>query len=97
MTGKLFGIILVICGMAGAVALWVLSKTAPGSNGSAPVRRFKLDHEYENKGFTEKGQSEGIVDVPNEISIEQREGFERDNFYSPASDTQHDNTPGDNF
>lgn len=97
MTGKLFGVLMLICGAAGAVILWLLSKSARHSHEKAAVRRFKLDHEYENKGFTEKGQSEGITDVPKESSSAPNKLFENDPYFSSSTDTQRDNTPGDNF
>ena len=96
MTAKLFGALLVACGIAGAVALWILSKTSSQTLESNQVRRFKLDHEYENKGFTEKGQSEGLLDIPTEISIDKSNAFEsKQAFTSP--DKHYDNLPGDKF
>ncbi|PXW50408.1 hypothetical protein DFO55_12479 [Grimontella sp. AG753] len=94
MTGKLFGIILVFCGLAGAAALWWFTKSTTRSNAYVAVRRFKLDHEYENKGFTEKGQSEGISDIPNNTKTAEQTDLFQSN--SPV-EIQKENTPGDNF
>jgi cbb3-type cytochrome oxidase subunit 3 len=97
MTGKLIGIFLLACGVAGACMLWALSRTTKRTHDEAAVRRFKLDHEYENKGFTEKGQSEGIADIPKECSTVTAETIEQDPYFSSPNNTSHDNTPGDNF
>lgn len=97
MISEVIGIILVILGLCSCIVLWVLSKKPTSQSEIKEVRRFKLDHEYDNKGFTEKGQSDGISKIPHESGFDLNESFAEDPYFSTSSNTHAPPDSGDNF
>lgn len=97
MTGKVLGLVLLILGMAGGLILWCLSKPSSRTvRTQNELRRYPLLHEYSKKGFTEKGQSEGIQDIPRSSSPKHDESIESDSFFNSTL-PDNKNAPGDNF
>ncbi|EHK7649112.1 hypothetical protein IAH82_002980 [Escherichia coli] len=98
MTGKLVGALLLGLGLLAILLLAGVWKRPSRPSNHAPVRKYRLSHEYENKGFSEKGQSEGILDVPatTDKPDGHHHGQKTDSFQTTSSDT-HPSTPGDNF
>lgn len=98
MTGKLVGALLLGLGLIAILLLAGISKRPSRPSTHAPVRKYRLSHEYENKGFSEKGQSEGMLDIPATANKTDghHSGHGTDSLQTSLSDTDS-SPPGDNF
>lgn len=98
MTGKLIGALLLALGLLGILLLTRITKRQPRSHASSSVKKYRLSHEYDNKGFSEKGQSEGILDIPTTSESLVAHNAEHHLNTSDLSYTTDDHaTPGDTF
>ncbi|ECC3269487.1 hypothetical protein Q3R63_004403 [Salmonella enterica] len=97
MIGKLVGALFVALGLITLYLLMGINKRQPRNNTNTAVKKYRLAHEYENKGFSEKGQSEGILDIPPgpDRSASQTSGMNNDNISTPSHDPE--TPPGDTF
>ena len=98
MTDKLMGALLLGLGLIAIILLAGICKRQPHSSANVPVRKYRLSHEYNNKGFSEKNQSEGMLNVPTSSDIENghHSDLHSDLFLTSSADTDT-SSPGDNF
>lgn len=97
MTVKLVGALLVALGLLAIYLLLGISKRQPQTRAKTTVKKYRLAHEYDNKGFSEKGQSEGILDIP---AIADKPGARSDQLSNGSSHLPSNNQncpPGDTF
>ncbi|MEL6008191.1 hypothetical protein J4Z08_20930 [Citrobacter portucalensis] len=96
MSTKIIGLILILGGIIAIALLWLLQKAPSSSSGTGSTSRYRLSHEFEKKGLTEKGQSEGMRDVPQSVTPPSYEHFKNDPYFTSGSES-NDTPPGDNF
>jgi len=97
MSGWILGFIMIISGVFGMLAVYFLSHSSSQTVRKGEARRHKLDHEYEKRGFIEKSQSEGIIDIPHASpKHSSTDSYEDDPFFS-SEDGERNNTPGDDL
>ncbi|HBB6718077.1 TPA: hypothetical protein OL683_004513 [Citrobacter freundii] len=101
MTAKLIGAILLGVGLVALLLIAGINKYYPRTSNVSSrsnVKKYRLSHEYENKGFSEKGQSEGILDIPRTAeNIETKtHEFRNDSLFSSSSNNDK-SPPGDSF
>ena len=96
MGSKVLGLILIAAGLAIAGFIWFVTQQKAPLNESGKTRRYKLRHEYSNKGLTEKSQSEGVMDVPEE-DAQIKDTFTEDVFFSDSLQNKNNIHPGDKF
>lgn len=96
MGSKVLGLILIAAGLAIAGFIWSVTQQKLPLNESGKTRRYKLRHEYSNKGLTEKSQSEGVMDVPEEHDLID-DTFTEDVFFDDNQHHKNNTPPGDNF
>lgn len=92
MNNNLLGLLLIIVGAMVGFILWYLTRKESPTIVLGTTKKYKLLNEFNNKGITEKGQSEGVKTVPPETTSSGKDEFLNDNNY--GSDNI---TPGDNF
>ena len=97
MSGKLMGAGLIFLALIGGCLLWLLSRKGLNHKESGTPRRYRLQHEYDKKGFTEKGQNEGIQDVPKMSKSKPVESYQNDSFFNGQSNGIDNSSPGDKF
>lgn len=96
MSSKMMGLIFIAAGVAIAAFLWVLTQKKAPETIRGKTRRYRLRHEYSNKGFTEKGQSEGIMNVPNDQS-DLKDSYSEQNLFDNSKSESNNIHPGDTF
>ncbi|MCL6336271.1 hypothetical protein EXT65_20985 [Pectobacterium carotovorum subsp. carotovorum] len=92
MNTKIIGLLLIIVGSVAGVILWYLTRKETPTIVLGTTKKYKLLNEFNNKGITEKGQSEGVKSIPQDIT-----SSGKDEVISDANYGNDNITPGDNF
>ena len=97
MMTKLLGLGLLSVGLLVGFILWLLQKSPSKTSDSGKISRYRLSHEFEKKGLTEKAQSEGMRDIPQTSYQARHEQYKNDPFFTSTPDVPKDTPPRDSF
>ncbi|ELY3740560.1 hypothetical protein ACQUXI_004295 [Cronobacter turicensis] len=96
---KFAGLLLLVLGLLICVVIYIITRPSPKMPGVVKPKRFRLPHEYHNKGFTEREQSEGTQDIPmpSQSPDDKYADFIDDPFFTHSESVSEKSSPGDNF